>query len=298
MAQFEKYIWLIDTIQRHGSITLRELSDQWEKSPFSGGAPLPRRTLYGYRQAIMDIFHIEIKVNPHNFEYSIDSFATESETRLRQWLLESVSISDALNDSTGISHRIQLEKVPSARTHLRSIIDAIKGNKVVQFDYKPYNRLEGRTGIRLRPYFVKIFKQVWYVIGFLPAANMVKTSALDRISNLLITTDTFAMPDDFEPERFFRDYYGVTQNLDTAKDIVIKATPLQAHYLCATPLHHSQKEEYHDQYVLFRYRMHITYDLVQELLKYGREITVLEPRELVDAIVKQLQASLENYAPI
>ena len=103
------------------------------------------------------------------------------------------------------------------------------------------------------------------------------------------------MPENCEPESFFRDYYGITQNDDIAKDIVLKATPLQARYLIATPLHHSQKEEYHDQYVLLRYKMHITYDLVQEILKYGREITVVEPKELVDAVVKQLRASLANY---
>ena len=295
MAQLEKYIWLIDTIQRHGSITLRELSDQWEKSSHGEGAPLPRRTFYSYRQAIMDIFHIDIKVNPHNFEYSIDEYDTPSEKRLRQWLLESVSISDALNDSTSVSGRIQLEKVPSARQHLRSLIDAIKGNFVVQFDYKPYNRLEGKNGIKMRPYFVKIFKQVWYVIGYVREDNKVKTYALDRIHDLRLTTDTFEMPENFEPESFFRDYYGITQNDDIAKDIVLKATPLQARYLIATPLHHSQKEEYHDQYVLLRYKMHITYDLVQEILKYGREITVVEPKELVDAVVKQLRASLANY---
>ena len=41
--------------------------------------------------------------------------------------------------------------------------------------------------------------------------------------------------------------------------------------------------------------MYITYDLTQQLLSYGPEIEVVEPRELKAAIVEKLKATLEQY---
>ncbi len=46
---FSKYIWLIDTIKKHGKITRDEINRCWLNSPFSNGDPLPRRTFYNYR---------------------------------------------------------------------------------------------------------------------------------------------------------------------------------------------------------------------------------------------------------
>ena len=64
-----RYMWLIDTIRRHGHITRRDLDRAWQKTDFSKGEKLPRRTFYNYRQAIQDIFNIEIAFNAATFEY-------------------------------------------------------------------------------------------------------------------------------------------------------------------------------------------------------------------------------------
>ena len=32
---FNRYVWLIDTINRHGHISRKELSDLWEDSPLN-----------------------------------------------------------------------------------------------------------------------------------------------------------------------------------------------------------------------------------------------------------------------
>ena len=47
-----RYVWLIDTIRRYGTITRDKLNQQWMLSPYSDGRPLPRRTFYSYRTAI------------------------------------------------------------------------------------------------------------------------------------------------------------------------------------------------------------------------------------------------------
>ena len=41
-----KYIWLLETIERHGRLSRAELNDLWLASDISGGEPLARRTFY------------------------------------------------------------------------------------------------------------------------------------------------------------------------------------------------------------------------------------------------------------
>lgn len=59
-----RYIWIIDTIRRHGSITRDELNRRWRNSPFYTGEDLPRRTFYNYRNAIEELFNVNIGCNP------------------------------------------------------------------------------------------------------------------------------------------------------------------------------------------------------------------------------------------
>lgn len=60
---FERYIWLIDTINRHGHISFSDISRLWARSPLNQLREnyLPERTFHNHRQAILNTFGIEIK---------------------------------------------------------------------------------------------------------------------------------------------------------------------------------------------------------------------------------------------
>ena len=291
-----KYIWIVDTIERHGSITRELLNELWMKSDFSDGNPMPRRSFYNYRNGIADTLGIDIEFNQSTYEYYIAHDGTENASKRQQWLLDSMSISSMVSSSADLSARILLEDVPSAREFLPVIIDAMRHNLRIKFNYKSYKRANPRYGIRFEPYFVKIFNQLWYVIGFNIADQKIKTYSLDRMSSVVITDSTFQMPHDFVPEEFFADCYGITTNEAEPKRIAIKAEPTQAKYLRALPLHHSQKEELHDNYSIFRYKMRNTYDLLERLLSHGSSIEVLEPPELKAQIIDEMKKALENYS--
>lgn len=290
-----KYIWMVDTIERHGTITRERLNELWMQSEFSDGNPLPRRSFYNYRNGIADTLGIDIEFNQSTYEYYIAHDGTENANKRQQWLLDSMSISGMVSSSADLSSRILLEYVPSAREFLPIIIDAMRQNRRIKFSYKSYKRANQQNGIVIEPYFVKIFNQLWYVIGYNTADKKIKTYSLDRMSSVNITDIAFKMPEDFVPEDFFADCYGITTNEDEAKHIAIKAEPTQAKYLRALPLHPSQQEELHDNYSIFRYNMRNTYDLRERLLSHGSSIEVLEPPELKAQIVDELKNALENY---
>lgn len=290
-----RYVWLVDTINRYGRITLKDLNDAWLRSEISEGKPLARRTFFHYRDGVEEMFDINIVCDKSTFEYYIDDSGGENNARLQSWLVDSASLSGMLSNAHEISDRIILENVPSAREHLPIIIDAMKQNRRIRFSYKSYTRSQPTDGIVLEPYFVKIFKQLWYVIGLNVKDGAVKTYSLDRITQLNLLQDTFKMPDGVKPSEFFKDCFGIITNKNKAKRIVLRVEPTQAKYFRALPLHVSQMEEVHDNYSVFTYRMRITYDLKEEIMSHGSSIEVLEPTELKMLIQNELKQALNNY---
>lgn len=290
-----RYVWLVDTINRYGRISLKDLNKAWLRSEISEGKPLARRTFFHYRDGVEEMFDINIQCDKSTFEYYIDNSDEENNDRLRSWLVDSVSMSGTLSNAREVSGRIMLENVPSAREHLPVIIDALKQDRRIRFSYKSYTRSATTTGIVLEPYFVKIFKQLWYVIGLNVKDGQIKTYSLDRISSLNILQETFKMPENINPADFFKDCFGIITNKNNPKRIVLRVEPTQAKYFRALPLHHSQQEEIHDDYSIFSYKMRITYDLKEELMSHGASIEVLEPKELKTLIRTELERALKHY---
>ncbi len=291
---FNRYIWLVDTIKRYGHITREELNDRWKKSPFSNGEPLPRRTFYNYRMAIEELFKINIECNPSTFEYYIEEGDIYNKS-VTDWLLNTTAMSNVLSESRNVSNRIFIEDVPSAREFLATVIDALKEFHQIKFTYQPYSRTNATPDIVLEAYFLKIFRQRWYVTGRNVKEDVIKTYALDRMKDVVMLQDTFEIPEDFDAESYTKYSYGIIFSQGEVKNVSIKTDSRQAKYLRALPLHPSQQEMIHDTYSIFNYRLRITPDFVQELLSHGPNIVVLDPPELKAMVVTSLEESLANY---
>ena len=289
-----RYIWLIDTIRRYGTITREKLNELWMLSPYSDGSPLPRRTFYNYRQAIEELFNINIECNTSTYEYSIDSGDDRHES-MTDWLLNSAAMSNVLSSVSDVSDRIFLEDVPSARLYLSQVISALRENHPVRFTYRPYTRLNPTKDVIVEPYFLKIFKQRWYVTGRNVKDDKIKTYALDRMEDVKIEDDTFVVDKSFDLESYVRDTFGIVFSQGEPKEVVLRADTRQSKYLRALPLHPSQREVMHDEYSLFYYKLRLTPDFVQELLSYGPNIQVVSPPELKAMVVTQLRDALAKY---
>ncbi len=294
---FSRYIWIIDTIRRHGTITRDELNRLWLRSPFSDGEPLPRRTFYNYRNAIEELFKINIECNHSTFEYSINDGDGDNTGSVTDWLLNTASLSNVLTDARDVSDRVFLEDVPSARQFLSPVIGAMREYSTLHFGYSPYSRTGAAKPVVLEPYFLKIFRLRWYVTGRNVRENKIKTYALDRMSDLAIaSSEKFDLPADFDAESYFRDSFGIVFSQGTPKKVVIRTDARQAKYFRALPLHHSQSEMIDDRYSIFTYTLRLTPDFVQELLGYGPRVTVLAPAELRAMMVSNLREALDNYS--
>ena len=289
-----RYIWLIDTIRRYGSLKRDQLNRLWMRSPYSDGEPLPRRTFYNYRAAIEELFSITIECNPATYEYYIAS-GDDRQEGVTDWLLNSAAMSNVLSTVSDVSDRIFLEDVPSARMYLSQVVSALREHRAVHFTYRPYTRSTPTTGVIVEPYFLKIFRQRWYLTGRTAIDGKVKTYALDRMEDVTIGDDTFTPDPTFDAESYVRDTFGIVFSQGEPKEVALRTDPRQAKYFRALPLHHSQREAIHDSYSIFYYRLRLTPDFVQVLLSLGPKVTVISPPELRAMVRSSLRETLALY---
>lgn len=287
---FNRYIWLVDIIYRHPEgMTFEEINEKWERSGHSDRNPMPLRTFHNHRIAIEDLFEINIECNKSNYKYYIDNADDLAKGGVRRWLLNTFAVNNLINESHKIKQRIQFEDIPSGQHHLTTIIEAMRDGVILTMTYQSY-WMDNPTEFDIEAYFVKVFKQRWYVIA---KSDLLRIYALDRIQCLKPTTRKFKMPADFDPESYFNDCYGIIHDTGVEPvEVIIKVTESQTNYLRALPLHHSQKEiETNSRYSVFRYYIKPTFDFRQEILSLGEDVEVIAPlsfREEMKNIFKKI----------
>lgn len=291
-----RYVWLLETIRRYGRITRKELEKRWEDAGFNGGV-LSRRTFHNYRNAIEELFGVNIECDLKTYEYYI---AEEDVDRVEvtQWMFNNAAVNNIFADSVNIADRIIVEEVPSAKEHLATVIDAIKSSRRISFSYHSYSRLNPKHNIIFEPFFLKLFRQRWYVTGaeISTGREGLRTYALDRMSNAVLLEEQFTLPEDFNARRYTRDSYGIVFDMGLVSDVELKVNARRAKYLRALPLHHSQSEVLvGSEYSIFRYRIKPTPDFIEELMSMGADVTVLAPQALRDEIKGKIAATLGNY---
>lgn len=290
-----KYIWIIDTLTKNRRLSKQTLNVLWMKSEISGGNPLPDRTFFHYRRNIEEIFNIEIKCDNSGYYY-IDEAKSVRSHSLTNWLLDSMAVSSAINEAYPGEERIEIEDVPSAREFLPLVLEAIKGSVKLCFTYASFARSRAENKIIFRPYFLKRYKQRWYMIGFQEKTSTIRTYALDRVKEMQIVQEKFEKPGTITMEQMFGNIVGVTTSQASIKTVKLKTTPTQAKYFRALPLHPSQTEEVNDDYSVFTYKLQLNYELAHEILALGDSVKVMEPPELKAMVVTQLEAALAQYS--
>lgn len=293
---FNRYVWLIDMLQRYGRLTRREIDELWVRSEYSDGKPMARRTFMNYRQAIQEMFDVNIECDASTYEYYIEDPEALQGSGARVWALNTLAVNSMLNESQELRDRIVLEDIPSGQKFLRFVFEAMKENRLVVLVYRSFRRSTGSRTL-VAPYFVKLFRQRWYMVGLHLEERRIKTYALDRVASLELSDRPFVYPEGFAPADYFKDCFGITYEERPAEEVVLRVPALQANYLRTLPLHESQIEsERDDRYSIFRYRVKITPDFVQEVYALGFwQAEVLAPQSLRRAVAARLAENLSSY---
>ena len=61
---FREYIWLVNTIHRFRRISLEDINREWLRTDMSEGIQMARSTFNRHKNAIEDLFGIDVMVSP------------------------------------------------------------------------------------------------------------------------------------------------------------------------------------------------------------------------------------------
>lgn len=296
---FKSYIWLLETLQSRGPLTLAQIRELWQRSSVNEfGNDLPARTFSNHIASIGDIFGIDIVCDRRNNTYSIENNEDMDGQGVRAWMLDALSLNSLLNESAGMKDRIFFENVPSSHQFLTTIIQAIRDNRKLKVRYQGYRMDQDRT-FELDPYFIREFKRRWYLYGHKDYDKDTKPHmyALDRMMEVEILPDTFKMPEGFDAKAWFQSLYGVRKYDDMKpQQVLLKVYGKQVRYFRSLPLHSSQEEiEIHKGYSVFAYNLAPDFDFKQDILSFGDSIEILEPTSLRQDISDTISRLSEIY---
>lgn len=284
---FQRLIWLVDTIYSAGRITREEIDRRWQTSAYndSHATEYGERNFHRHREAIMEMFGIEIVCDHSSREYSLLSLGDLDGAGVRAWLIDTFAINNTVNLAGDMKDRIIFERIPEGTRYLSSIVSAMKEEHMLLLSYQGFNRPEPHSFL-VAPYCLKVFKQRWYMVGKPvdhPEEAEPRVYALDRVKNIEISSELYKMPKDFRASKFFEAQFGVDRRITEAEKIRVRVSASTANYIRTLPVHASQFElERNADYSVFGFYVAPTYDFIQELRKHGSELEVLEPAHLRD----------------
>lgn len=254
-----------------------------------------KRTLQRDIKEIRNVFGIDIEYSKSQKGYFISQ--NENENMNFQRMMEAFDMFNSLNLAQDLTPFIHLEKRrPQGTDNLYGLLHAIKNRLQIKFTYQKF--WEEELSQRLvEPYALKEFKNRWYIMAKESKDNNIKSFALDRLTNLEITNQTYQYPDNYSIEQSYRYCFGIiSPNDEEPQDIILSFDPFQGKYIKTLPLHDTQQVLVdNDVEMKIKLKLCLTHDLVMELLSFGDNMKVIEPKSLADQIKHAHEKAYRQY---
>lgn len=285
---------------QHKRLNLKEIQQKWVESGLDDGKGLSVRTFHQHKDAIEELFGVEIKCDPADkYRYYIATTDILRNDLTRKWLLNSFTLSNMIMAGHNMKDRILFEDIPHGTDYLHIIINAMQRMKVLEIDYQKFESSK-RISFHFHPYAMKVYNQRWYLLGYISEQKAIRTIALDRIihDELHITDESFTIPKNFSAKKYYSNTVGiyVSEDQEPVK-VKIRVYGSLVEYIRTLPLHYSQREtnSRYGEFCDFEYHLCITPELYASILSMGDKVEVLEPQELRDGVIERLINNLILY---
>jgi predicted DNA-binding transcriptional regulator YafY len=178
---------------------------------------------------------------------------------------------------------------------LYRVYHAILQQQCITIVYHPFGK--PRSSKKLSPYLLKEYKKRWYLIAYDHDREGVRVYALDRVEDVGESLEGFILHPDFNADLYFKDIVGVTLLDDSEiEEIRFEVFRNQINYFITQPLHATQRIiERKDESVVFTIKVRVNYELINEILSFGKDIKVLSPAVLVNRIIDTLKEQRRLY---
>lgn len=194
---------------------------------------------------------------------------------------------------------IAFENPPTAlgAENLGDLYNSIINKQLLKITYKHFYALESYE-IRFSPYFLKEYNNRWFLFGWSEKNNRVENLALDRITDIRVTSGKYKENESFNSNIYFQNIIGVTHTNDAKiENIELLISKERAPYVSTKRIHESQQilKQYKDGSLLIGLSLIVNKELITQILGFGDDIEVKRPEELRVQIKNRLEKAIKQY---
>ncbi len=293
-AHFLRYSLLIRRLQR-GQASREQLTELILTEQADVLTSYSRNSLARDFKDIAELFGVVVTCCRRTNLYAIDEAESGGVDELRLQLLEAWEMQTAVRAAATVAAYVQLEaRRPAGTEHLRPLLRAIQGRRVVQFTHQKHweDALTHRT---VWPLGLKQSAGRWYVLALDQPGSGFRTFGLDRVQDVAVLAQGFPAQA-FDAAAYFHDAFGATRPDDgTAPvDLLLAFDWQQGRYVEDYPLHPSQTTVRRDQVadeIQISLRVYWTHEVLMALLAYGPDVAVLAPPAVRAAVAEAHRAA-------
>lgn len=169
---------------------------------------------------------------------------------------------------------------------LNYLLRALVNLQKVQILYETASRGGDVTERVVRPYAVMPYVRSWQLVAYCERREAVLMFKVDRIQEAHILQEGYTIPDDFSLAQYMGSTWGVLRVPGgVEEDVQLLFDAEAGRWVAEEEWHPSQRVEHlEDGRVLFQVRVVITGEFVKWILRYGRQVKVLEPAHLAETV--------------
>ena len=194
--------------------------------------------------------------------------------------------------------RIFFEHAPEIKglRHLEDLYKHIEKEESIELFYQPF-KYDRPKWLKLSPYFLQEYNFRWYLIARHHETDAIQMFALDRSKGARSGKDAFRPPpEDFEPDRYFKDVVGVSIPREAeVEEVELWIRKDLAPYFHTKPLHPSQERRMVEGELHISIRVIPNYELKSRILSWGDRIKVIKPQKLAEEIAEIHRRAAELY---
>lgn len=198
----------------------------------------------------------------------------------------------------GYEHETNLYD-PEALDLLRPLHKAIVNKQVLLIKYQSVRSASDSETFTISPYYLKQYKNRWYLLGLEHQNRKLYVMGLERISKLKDAPAKimYIDPEESIIENHFEDIVGVTRLDGDPITITIWVNPAFWHFLKYSPIHHSQKslKKLDAEGMQISIRVIPNRELSNMLMSYGENIRILGPEPYVKEFKQRLKQTADLY---
>lgn len=173
-----------------------------------------------------------------------------------------------------------------------TLFEAVQRRRRVRITYQSIS--SGETTTRdVEPYHLYNFEGVWYLCGFCLLREELRDFALDRIEEVTILPEGFAIPPDFDPQEYLSQAFRMFRG-EVCK-VVVYFDAYQARWIRERIWHPTQKiTELDDGGLLFEVEANPE-EIKRWVIGYGSHAEIISPPSLREEVRKEIEKMFARY---